>query len=126
MDTFHTAAVKLSHRELNTRNDVLTGGIVFAALILFVSTGSQALSATVEYLAGIGGGADRVLAVALVLNIALILFGWRRHHDLTEEVKERRAAETKGSIAREARPADRLLQSSRAGRTGRTDAGASA
>ena len=84
-----------SHRELNSRKDVLTGGVVLAALIMFVSTGSHALSATVQYLAGIGGGADRVLAVALVLNVALILFGWRRHHDLTEEVKERRIAEAK-------------------------------
>jgi diguanylate cyclase (GGDEF)-like protein len=84
-----------AHRELNTRKDMLTGGIVFAALILFVSTGSQALTATVQWLAGIGGGADRVLAIALVLNVALILFGWRRHHDLSEEIKERRVAEAK-------------------------------
>jgi diguanylate cyclase (GGDEF)-like protein len=88
-------ATAASPREHNARNDVVTGGIVFAALILFVSTGSQALTAVVQWLAGIGGGADRVLAVALVLNIALILFGWRRHHDLTEEIKERRLAESK-------------------------------
>ncbi|CAM3228387.1 Cyclic di-GMP phosphodiesterase Gmr [Sphingomonas antarctica] len=87
-----------AHRELNSRKDVLTGGIVFAALILFVSTGSRALSSVVNYLAGIGGGADRVLAVALVLNIALILFGWRRHRDLTQEVHERRAAEARAQL----------------------------
>ena len=87
-----------SHRELNTRKDVLTGGVVIAALILFVSTGSQALTAAVQYLAGIGGGADRILSIALVLNVALILFGWRRHHDLSEEIRERRIAETKAHL----------------------------
>lgn len=94
----NSAILAASHRELNSRNDILTGGIVVAALILFVSTGSQALTAVVQYLAGIGGGADRVLAVALVLNVALILFGWRRHHDLTEEVKERRDAEARAQL----------------------------
>ncbi len=87
-----------SKREFNSRTDVLTGGIVFAALILFVSTGGQALSASVQWLAGVGGGADRMLAVALLLNIALILFGWRRHRYLGEEIEERRTAEAKARM----------------------------
>ena len=33
------------------------------------------------------------LVVALLLNVALILFGWRRYEDLTREVRERTEAE---------------------------------
>src|SRR3546814_4997577 len=34
-----------------------------------------------------------MLAVALILNIALLLFGWRRYDDLNREVRERTEAE---------------------------------
>src|SRR3546814_8723979 len=35
----------------------------------------------------------RVLAATLILNIALLLFGWRRYDDLNREVRERTEAE---------------------------------
>ena len=75
------------------RRDVITGGIIVAASILFVGTGSSVLGQVVDAVAGIGGGPDRTLAAALILNIALMLFGWRRYRDLLEEVQERSAAE---------------------------------
>src|SRR3546814_4599133 len=46
-----------------------------------------------DLLSGLGGGTDRMLAVALILNIALLLFGWRRYDDLNREVRERTEAE---------------------------------
>ena len=78
---------------VKARRDVITGGIIVAAAILFVGTGSSVLTQVVESVAGIGGGPDRVLAAALILNIALMLFGWRRYRDLLVEVQERSAAE---------------------------------
>src|SRR3546814_5192508 len=51
------------------------------------------MQAAVRALIGIGGGPDRALATALVLNIALILFGWRRYKDLNREIVERTEAE---------------------------------
>jgi len=77
----------------NARNDILAGGIVLAAIIMFVGTGGQLVSSTINMLSGVGGGADRTLVVALLLNIALILFGWRRYNDLSQEVAEHAAAE---------------------------------
>ena len=80
-------------RTANARNDILTGGIVLAAIVMFVGTGGQLLSSSIAMLSGVGGGADRTLTIALLLNIALILFGWRRYRDLSNEVDERTAAE---------------------------------
>ncbi len=79
----------------NARNDVVTGAIVVAGLIMFVGTGSQVMSSVVGTISGIGGGADRTLTIALLLNIALILFGWRRYRDLSIEVAEPTAAESR-------------------------------
>lgn len=46
-----------------------------AAIVIFVGTGSAVLSQV-----RLGGNAiNRALLIALLLNIALILFGWRRH-----------------------------------------------
>jgi len=78
---------------VKARRDVVTGGIVLAAAILFVGTGSSVMGQVVHSFQGIGGGPDRTLAAALILNIALMLFGWRRYLDLLVEVRESSAAE---------------------------------
>ena len=75
------------------QRDIITGGITVAAILLFIGTGSTALSATIAAITGGGSGADNTLVVALLLNIALILFGWRRYVDLAREVKEHAGAE---------------------------------
>lgn len=64
-----------------------------AAALMFIGTGSTVLGAVVDTINGIGGGPDRTLAAALILNIALMLFGWRRYRDLLVEVAERTKAE---------------------------------
>src|SRR3546814_9170302 len=51
------------------------------------------MQSVIRTLSGLGGGTDRMLAVALILNIALLLFGWRRYDDLNREVRERTEAE---------------------------------
>lgn len=58
--------------------DTITAGTTAAAIILFVGTGSAVLSTRVSHLLGGGGALDRALLIALLLNVALILFGWRR------------------------------------------------
>ncbi|RPF72861.1 EAL domain-containing protein [Aurantiacibacter spongiae] len=54
---------------------------------------------------GTGAAPDMVLTNAVLLNIALLIFGWRRYRDLNREVAERRAAEV---LARELAERDPL------------------
>ena len=77
----------------NARNDLLAGGIVLAAIVMVVWNGEQLASSTIQMLYGSGSGADQTLIVAMLLNISLILFGWRRYNDLSKEVVERASAE---------------------------------
>ena len=88
-----TSTPKQFDRSEGAKRDIIAGGIVVAAILLFVGTGSTVMQAAVRALIGIGGGPDRALATALVLNIALILFGWRRYKDLNREIIERTEAE---------------------------------
>jgi diguanylate cyclase (GGDEF)-like protein len=80
------------------QRDIVTGGIVVAAIIMFVGTGTSVLTSTINMIIGVGGGVDNTLTVALLLNIALMLFGWRRYKDLTNEVAERKAAEERAQV----------------------------
>ncbi len=76
-----------------TGQDLLAGFVTLAAIVLFVTNGEVVASA-VSALTGHGVGVtDRMLTTAVLLNVALILFGWRRCRDLQREVQERRQAE---------------------------------
>lgn len=86
------------------RRDIVTGGIILAAALMFVGTGSTVLGAVVDTLSGIGGGPDRTLAAALILNIALMLYGWRRYRDLLVEFEERTEAEQRARYLAEIDP----------------------
>ncbi len=80
------------------QRDIITGGVVVAAIIMFVGTGTSVVTTAIDTLNGVGGGSDNTLSVALLLNIALMLFGWRRYRDLKHEVAERKAAEERAQI----------------------------
>ncbi len=84
---------KARDRSETARRDVVAGGIVVAGILLFVGTGGSVMQSVVQTLIGIGGGPDKVLSVALILNVALVLFGWRRYEDLNREIRERTEAE---------------------------------
>ncbi|MFC0589046.1 putative bifunctional diguanylate cyclase/phosphodiesterase [Novosphingobium aquiterrae] len=84
--------------------DLLTLGTVFAALMLFISTGGTVLSRTIASITGHGLGPDNLPATALLLNIALIVFGWRRYRDLMSEVRERRGSEAQARLLAETDP----------------------
>jgi diguanylate cyclase (GGDEF)-like protein len=78
---------------VRTERDVVAMGIIAAAIILFIGTGSSVLPRVIRHLVSGEGSVDALLANALLLNIALIIFGWRRYTDLTREVAARRQAE---------------------------------
>lgn len=84
--------------------DLVTLGIAIAAIILFVGTGGAVVPKAVASLAGYGVGPDKALVNALLLNIALIIFGWRRHRQLSEEIAQRREAEEKARRLAETDP----------------------
>ena len=63
----------------SAERDIIALGIAIAAIIMFVGTGGTVLPQVVRSMTGAGGAADTVLTNALLLNIALIIFGWRRY-----------------------------------------------
>jgi diguanylate cyclase (GGDEF)-like protein len=75
--------------------DVVTLGIAIAAIILFVGTGGTLMPQILRSWMGTGAPPDMMLTNAVLLNIALVIFGWRRYNDLHVEVAERRRAEEK-------------------------------
>lgn len=79
--------------EAKANKDLLGLGIVIAAIILFVANGSSVLADFISSIISGDKPRDQMLSTALLLNIALLLFGWRRYADLTTEVGERREAE---------------------------------
>jgi diguanylate cyclase (GGDEF)-like protein len=75
--------------------DIITLGIAAAAIILFVGTGGSIMPKIVRSWLGTGAAPDMLLTNAMLLNIALLIFGWRRYADLQREVSERRRAEAR-------------------------------
>lgn len=84
--------------------DVIALGIAIAAIVMFVGIAGPVMSQAVQAMFGNGRGPDNLLTCALLLNIALIIFGWRRYRELTEEVTERRKAETQARLLAETDP----------------------
>jgi diguanylate cyclase (GGDEF)-like protein len=74
-------------------HDIVTLGIAFAAIILFVGTAGVVLPNLLLAWNGDAPSLDVALTNALLLNIALILLGWHRYKALTEELKSRRESE---------------------------------
>ncbi|MDE2303757.1 MAG: EAL domain-containing protein [Sphingomonadales bacterium] len=81
-------------RRRRTELGLLGLGVTFAALILLVDNGGSVFSRMMAAANGIGIGPDRLLSSALILNIALVLFGWFYHARLQAELTARRAAES--------------------------------
>jgi diguanylate cyclase (GGDEF)-like protein len=91
---------RLGHAE----RDIIALGIATAAIIMFVGTGGTVLPQVIRSLAGAGLGPEKALTNALLLNIALIIFGWRRYRQLALEVQERRKAEEQARLLAETDP----------------------
>jgi diguanylate cyclase (GGDEF)-like protein len=94
-------AASLKARARDADRDVLVLAITMAAILMFVGTGSSAMSQVASAMAGIGLGPDKLLTTALLLNVALVIFGWRRYDQLSAEVAERRRAEAHARLLAE-------------------------
>lgn len=68
-------------------------GIVATAIILFVGTGSTVLTGILRSQFYGSGSPNILLCNALILNIALLILGWRRNAALGAQLGERRRAE---------------------------------
>lgn len=73
--------------------DLVAAGIATAAIILFVGTGGAVLPGAIDALLDGGPGPDILLVNALLLNVVLVIFGWRRYRELKIEINDRRDAE---------------------------------
>ena len=78
--------------------DIVTFGIAIASIILLVGTAGAVLPKSLAVIFGDGEQPDILLVNAMLLNIALIIFGWRRHRELTHEIAERRRAEEQARL----------------------------
>ena len=80
------------------RQKLWIDAITVSAIILFVGIGSAVLSKVLSAYVSGGSQIDRTLVIALLLNVALILFGWRRQRDLSTEVAVHTAAEQRAHL----------------------------
>lgn len=75
------------------RHDLVALGILAVAILLFVATGPAVLTGIVRTWITGTGSPDLLLGNALILNIALLIFGWRRYAEMQEEIAARRKSE---------------------------------
>ena len=84
-------------RLLNARRDAVVLAVLITAVMLLIWNGSEFF----RHLS-IGGeefGSDvRIASTALTLNVALILFGWRRYVDLQHEAEMRAEHERRATV----------------------------
>ena len=78
--------------------DIVALGIAVSAIILLIGTGGSVLPKAIAALVANGTKPDMLLVNAVLLNIALIIFGWRRYRELTREIAERRRAEERARL----------------------------
>ncbi|MFN3864827.1 MAG: putative bifunctional diguanylate cyclase/phosphodiesterase [Erythrobacter sp.] len=93
----------------SAERDIVALGIAVAAILLLVATGGAVMPSAVRSLLGAGSAPDKLLVSALLLNIALIIFGWRRYRELTHEIAERRRAEDQARLLAATDPLTRCL-----------------
>ncbi|MDB5685340.1 MAG: diguanylate cyclase/phosphodiesterase, partial [Sphingomonas bacterium] len=102
---------------VSARRDLVTGGIVVAAILIFVGSGGSIARSILNAVSGVGGGADGLLISTGLLNVALMLFGWRRYRDLAREVASRTAAEDRAHTLASRDPLTGLLNRRSLGET---------
>jgi len=86
------------------RRDIVALGIAASAILMFIGTGSVVLPAILRQTLGMGSGPGQVLTTALLLNIALIVFGWRRYTEMLRAIARHRSAEEQARILAETDP----------------------
>lgn len=91
-------------RSFRAERDFVALGIAIAAILMFVSTGAKVLPSAVAAILGLSAAPDPWLTNALILNVALLIFGWRRYRDLQDEIANRRRAEERARELAETDP----------------------
>ena len=88
---------KMAATQKNDQNraghDFVALGVSASAVLMFVGIASKVMPEIFRNWAGLGPGPDLMLVNALLLNIALIIFGWRRYSELLAELEQHRMAE---------------------------------
>lgn len=83
-------------RLLNARRDVVVLAVLITAVMLLIWNGSEFFR---HLRIGSEFGSDvRIASTALTLNVALILFGWRRYVDLQHEAEMRAEQERRATV----------------------------
>ena len=93
---------------LSARRDALVLGILITAVLLLIWNGS-AFFHHVHIESSDFGTDVRVASTALTLNVALILFGWRRYVDLQHEAEARAEQEKRATVLATTDPATGLF-----------------
>ena len=85
------AQLKNSRQEAG--RDFVALGIIASAVLMFVGIGGTVVPQIFRNWLGLGPGPDIMLVNALLLNIALIIFGWRRYSELLAKLAQHQIAE---------------------------------
>jgi diguanylate cyclase (GGDEF)-like protein len=80
------------------RRDILVLSILIAAIALLIFNGNAMFQAIMQGDARHYGPELKMLGVALTLNVALLLFGWRRYADLMHEAQRRLEGEARAAL----------------------------
>ena len=79
------------------RRDILVLSILIAAVALLIFNGNNLFQAIMKEAGSRYGPELKMLGVALTLNVALLLFGWRRYADLLHESERRLEGEARAA-----------------------------
>lgn len=81
----------------NARRDLIVLTVLIAAVFMLIWNGSEFFNRLSFVGTDIGPGLQ-ITATALILNVTLILFGWRRYADLLHEAEMRRDSEARAAL----------------------------
>ncbi len=104
MSDRHNAKAATIAPPQRAQQDLLALGIAVAATIMVAGIAGSALTQIWYKASGIGFGPDQLLTNALLLNIALVIFGWRRYDDLHNEVVSHRQFEAQARLMAQTDP----------------------
>ena len=92
-----TSGVQTRSRLLDARRDALVLATLIAAVLLLVWNGN-ALFQSLRFAGPDFGREGQIALTAMALNVALILFGWRRYVDLQHEAELRADGEHRAAV----------------------------
>ena len=93
---------------VNARRDALVLAILISAVMLLVWNGGM-LFRDLQFADARVGSTARIAGTALMLNVALILFSWRRYVDLHHESERRQDSEARAALIATTDPLTGLL-----------------